>query len=135
MLSLSSFEMKTFYYLIVISEHGVHYMFRIYSKHFPVLKWEITACDVCILFNSFRVTIVFLLIIGTVLIKSNSGQLMLVSPQQAVTGAKTTSNITPRPAVPANTQTVKICTVPVIYLNLSFQPLSSYQHVASKNLR
>ncbi|KAL1773837.1 transcription initiation factor TFIID subunit 4B [Sigmodon hispidus] len=49
---------------------------------------------------------------GTVLIKSNSGQLMLVSPQQAVTGAKTTSNITPRPAVPANTQTVKICTVP-----------------------
>ncbi|XP_051030687.1 transcription initiation factor TFIID subunit 4B [Phodopus roborovskii] len=49
---------------------------------------------------------------GTVLIKSNSGQLMLVSPQQAVTGAKTTSNLTPRPAVPANTQTVKICTVP-----------------------
>ncbi|XP_057645314.1 transcription initiation factor TFIID subunit 4B isoform X2 [Chionomys nivalis] len=49
---------------------------------------------------------------GTVLIKSNNGQLMLVSPQQAVTGAKTTSNITPRPAVPANTQTVKICTVP-----------------------
>ncbi|KAL1763099.1 transcription initiation factor TFIID subunit 4B isoform X2, partial [Sigmodon hispidus] len=32
---------------------------------------------------------------GTVLIKSNSGQLMLVSPQQAVTGAKTTSKITP----------------------------------------
>ncbi|KAL6056641.1 hypothetical protein STEG23_020368, partial [Scotinomys teguina] len=49
---------------------------------------------------------------GTVLIRSNSGQLMLVSPQQAVTGAKTTSNVTPRPAVPANTQTVKICTVP-----------------------
>ncbi|XP_031220894.1 transcription initiation factor TFIID subunit 4B [Mastomys coucha] len=49
---------------------------------------------------------------GTVLIKSNSGQLMLVSPQQAVTGAKTTSNITPRPAVPANPPTVKICTVP-----------------------
>lgn len=49
---------------------------------------------------------------GTVLIKSNSGQLMLVSPQQAVAGAKTTSTITPRPAVPANTQTVKICTVP-----------------------
>ncbi|KAL1764285.1 transcription initiation factor TFIID subunit 4B [Sigmodon hispidus] len=49
---------------------------------------------------------------GTVLIKSTSGQLVLVSPQQAVTGAKTTSNITPRPAVPANTQTVKICTVP-----------------------
>lgn len=49
---------------------------------------------------------------GTVLIKSNSGQLMLVSPQQAVAGTKTTSTITPRPAVPANTQTVKICTVP-----------------------
>ncbi|KAL1764630.1 transcription initiation factor TFIID subunit 4B isoform X2 [Sigmodon hispidus] len=49
---------------------------------------------------------------GKVFIKSNSGQLMLVSPQQAVTGAKTTSNITPRPAVPANTQIVKICTVP-----------------------
>ncbi|ERE83827.1 transcription initiation factor TFIID subunit 4B-like protein [Cricetulus griseus] len=51
---------------------------------------------------------------GTILIKSNSGQLMLVSPQQAVTGANTTSNITPRPAVPANTQTVKICTVPSV---------------------
>uniref|UniRef100_A0A8C4LFB9 TATA-box binding protein associated factor 4b n=1 Tax=Equus asinus TaxID=9793 RepID=A0A8C4LFB9_EQUAS len=49
---------------------------------------------------------------GTVLIKSNSGQLMLVSPQQAVTRAETTSNITSRPAVPANTQTVKICTMP-----------------------
>uniref|UniRef100_A0A5F4WC64 TATA-box binding protein associated factor 4b n=1 Tax=Callithrix jacchus TaxID=9483 RepID=A0A5F4WC64_CALJA len=49
---------------------------------------------------------------GTVLIKSNSGQLMLVSPQQAVTRAETTSNITSRPAVPANPQTVKICTVP-----------------------
>ncbi|XP_052597546.1 transcription initiation factor TFIID subunit 4B isoform X2 [Peromyscus californicus insignis] len=50
---------------------------------------------------------------GTVLIRSNSGQLMLVSPQQAVTGAKTTSNVvTPRPAVPVNTPTVKICTVP-----------------------
>ncbi|XP_008064308.2 transcription initiation factor TFIID subunit 4B [Carlito syrichta] len=47
---------------------------------------------------------------GTVLIKSNSGQLMLVSPQQAVTRAETTSNITSRPAVPTNTQTVKICT-------------------------
>lgn len=76
----------------------------------------------------FRVTVVFLLIIGTVLIKSNNGQLMLVSPQQAVTGAKTTSNITPRPAVPANAQTVKICTVPVIYLNfLNFQLLSLYK--------
>uniref|UniRef100_A0A2I3HHK5 TATA-box binding protein associated factor 4b n=1 Tax=Nomascus leucogenys TaxID=61853 RepID=A0A2I3HHK5_NOMLE len=49
---------------------------------------------------------------GTVLIKSNSGQLMLVSPQQTVTRAETTSNITSRPAVPANPQTVKICTVP-----------------------
>ncbi|XP_059977386.1 transcription initiation factor TFIID subunit 4B isoform X3 [Lagenorhynchus albirostris] len=48
---------------------------------------------------------------GTVLIKSNSGQLMLVSPQQAVTRTETTSNITSRPAVPANTQTVKICTM------------------------
>ncbi|XP_070369381.1 transcription initiation factor TFIID subunit 4B isoform X2 [Equus asinus] len=37
---------------------------------------------------------------------------MLVSPQQAVTRAETTSNITSRPAVPANTQTVKICTMP-----------------------
>ncbi|XP_037838355.2 transcription initiation factor TFIID subunit 4B isoform X3 [Chlorocebus sabaeus] len=51
---------------------------------------------------------------GTVLIKSNSGQLMLVSPQQAVTRAETTSNITSRPAVPANPQTVKICTVPSV---------------------
>ncbi|XP_029778464.1 transcription initiation factor TFIID subunit 4B isoform X2 [Suricata suricatta] len=49
---------------------------------------------------------------GTVLIKSNSGQLMLVSPQQAVTRAETTTNITSRPAVPTNTPTVKICTVP-----------------------
>uniref|UniRef100_A0A8C0SNW7 TAFH domain-containing protein n=1 Tax=Canis lupus familiaris TaxID=9615 RepID=A0A8C0SNW7_CANLF len=49
---------------------------------------------------------------GTVLIKSNSGQLMLVSPQQAVTRAETTTNVTSRPAVPTNTHTVKICTVP-----------------------
>uniref|UniRef100_A0A8C7BY42 TATA-box binding protein associated factor 4b n=1 Tax=Neovison vison TaxID=452646 RepID=A0A8C7BY42_NEOVI len=49
---------------------------------------------------------------GTVLIKSNSGQLMLVSPQQAVTRAETTTNVTSRPAVPANTHTVKICTMP-----------------------
>ncbi|XP_004411385.1 PREDICTED: transcription initiation factor TFIID subunit 4B isoform X3 [Odobenus rosmarus divergens] len=49
---------------------------------------------------------------GTVLIKSNSGQLMLVSPQQAVTRAETTTNITSRPAVPTNTHTVKICTMP-----------------------
>ncbi|KAM4802923.1 transcription initiation factor TFIID subunit 4B [Urocitellus parryii] len=49
---------------------------------------------------------------GTVLIKSNSGQLMLVSPQQAITRAETTSNITARPAAPTNAQTVKICTMP-----------------------
>uniref|UniRef100_A0A8B7TVF5 Transcription initiation factor TFIID subunit 4B n=1 Tax=Castor canadensis TaxID=51338 RepID=A0A8B7TVF5_CASCN len=49
---------------------------------------------------------------GTVLIKSNSGQLMLVSPQQAVTRADTTNNITSRPAVAVHTQTVKICTMP-----------------------
>ncbi|XP_039699943.1 transcription initiation factor TFIID subunit 4B isoform X3 [Pteropus medius] len=51
---------------------------------------------------------------GTVLIKSNSGQLMLVSPQQAVTRGETTSNITSRPAVQTNTQTVKICTMPSV---------------------
>ncbi|XP_052012000.1 transcription initiation factor TFIID subunit 4B isoform X2 [Apodemus sylvaticus] len=67
---------------------------------------------------------------GTVLIKSNSGQLMLVSPQQAVTGAKTTSNITPRPAVPANTQTVKICTVP----NSSSQLMKKVTVAPVKNL-
>ncbi|XP_042531253.1 transcription initiation factor TFIID subunit 4B [Dipodomys spectabilis] len=49
---------------------------------------------------------------GTVLIKSNNGQLMLVSPQQAVTRAETTNNITSRPTAPVNTQTVKICTMP-----------------------
>uniref|UniRef100_A0A2K5DCL5 TAFH domain-containing protein n=1 Tax=Aotus nancymaae TaxID=37293 RepID=A0A2K5DCL5_AOTNA len=49
---------------------------------------------------------------GTVLIKSNSGQLMLVSPQQA--RAETASNITSRPAVPANPQTVTICVVPSV---------------------
>ncbi|XP_036983743.2 transcription initiation factor TFIID subunit 4B isoform X2 [Artibeus jamaicensis] len=49
---------------------------------------------------------------GTVLIKSNSGQLMLVSPQQAVTRPETASNIISRPAVPMNTQTVKICAMP-----------------------
>ncbi|KAG3294051.1 transcription initiation factor TFIID subunit 4B [Ictidomys tridecemlineatus] len=49
---------------------------------------------------------------GTVLIKSNSGQLMLVSPQQAVPRAETTSNIAARPAAPTNAQTVKICTMP-----------------------
>lgn len=67
-----------------------------------------------------KVTFFPFLTIGTVLIKSNSGQLMLVSPQQAVTRAETTSNITSRPAVPANTQTVKICTMPVIYLKVLF---------------
>ncbi|KAM6149194.1 transcription initiation factor TFIID subunit 4B isoform 2-T2 [Erethizon dorsatum] len=48
---------------------------------------------------------------GTVLIKSNSGQLMLVSPQQGVTRAETASTVISRPAVPVNTQTVKICTM------------------------
>nr|XP_021495596.1 transcription initiation factor TFIID subunit 4B [Meriones unguiculatus] len=67
---------------------------------------------------------------GTVLIKSNSGQLMLVSPQQAVAGAKTSSNITPRPAVPANTQTVKICTVP----NSSSQLMKKVTVAPVKNL-
>nr|XP_019596840.1 PREDICTED: transcription initiation factor TFIID subunit 4B isoform X2 [Rhinolophus sinicus] len=51
---------------------------------------------------------------GTVLIKSNSGHLMLVSPQQAVTRGETTRNIISRPAVPTNTQTVKICTMPPV---------------------
>ncbi|XP_058548445.1 transcription initiation factor TFIID subunit 4B isoform X2 [Neofelis nebulosa] len=37
---------------------------------------------------------------------------MLVSPQQAVTRAETTTNITSKPAIPTNTHTVKICTVP-----------------------
>uniref|UniRef100_A0A8C2V9B6 TATA-box binding protein associated factor 4b n=2 Tax=Chinchilla lanigera TaxID=34839 RepID=A0A8C2V9B6_CHILA len=36
---------------------------------------------------------------------------MLVSPQQGVTRAETASTITSRPAVPVNTQTVKICTM------------------------
>ncbi|XP_020760998.2 transcription initiation factor TFIID subunit 4B isoform X2 [Odocoileus virginianus] len=49
---------------------------------------------------------------GTVLIRSNNGQLMLVSPQQAVARTETTTNITSRPAAPANTQAVKICAVP-----------------------
>ncbi|KAF6303274.1 TATA-box binding protein associated factor 4b [Rhinolophus ferrumequinum] len=49
---------------------------------------------------------------GTVLIKSNSGHLMLVSPQQAVPRGETTRNIISRPTVPTNTQTVKICTMP-----------------------
>ncbi|XP_051019136.1 transcription initiation factor TFIID subunit 4B [Acomys russatus] len=67
---------------------------------------------------------------GTVLIKSNSGQLMLLSPQQAVTGAKTTSNLTPRPALPANPQTVKICTVP----NSSSQLMKTVTVAPVKNL-
>ncbi|KAM9632283.1 transcription initiation factor TFIID subunit 4B isoform 1-T1 [Trichechus inunguis] len=49
---------------------------------------------------------------GTVVIKSNSGQLMLVSPQQALPRGDTTGNIISRPAVPANTQTVKTCMMP-----------------------
>ncbi|KAK2491709.1 hypothetical protein MC885_009245 [Smutsia gigantea] len=49
---------------------------------------------------------------GTVLIKSNNGQLMLVSPQQAVTRSETTSNIASRPAIPTTTQTPKICAMP-----------------------
>ncbi|KAG8516782.1 Transcription initiation factor TFIID subunit 4B, partial [Galemys pyrenaicus] len=49
---------------------------------------------------------------GTVLIKSNNGQLMLVSPQQAVTRPETASNVTSRPTVPTNSQAVKICTMP-----------------------
>lgn len=58
--------------------------------------------------------------IGTVLIKSNSGQLMLVSPQQPVTRAETTSTIISRPALPTNPQTVKICAMPVTYLDSFF---------------
>ena len=73
-------------------------------------------------FISFEVIFYFLLTLGTVLIKSNSGQLMLVSPQQAVTRTETTTNITSRPAVPTNTHTVKICTVPVIYLSFFYPP-------------
>ncbi|XP_006835097.1 PREDICTED: transcription initiation factor TFIID subunit 4B [Chrysochloris asiatica] len=49
---------------------------------------------------------------GTVVIKSNSGQLMLVSPQQALTRSDTTGNITSKAAVSANTQTIKTCTMP-----------------------
>ncbi|XP_004702978.1 transcription initiation factor TFIID subunit 4B [Echinops telfairi] len=49
---------------------------------------------------------------GTVMIKNNSGQLMLVSPQQALTRADTTSNIASRPAVTANTHVIKTCTAP-----------------------
>ncbi|XP_076991852.1 transcription initiation factor TFIID subunit 4B [Tamandua tetradactyla] len=49
---------------------------------------------------------------GTVVIKSNNGQLMLVSPQQALARTETTSTITSRPAIPTNTQAVKICTMP-----------------------
>ncbi|XP_060029622.1 LOW QUALITY PROTEIN: transcription initiation factor TFIID subunit 4B [Erinaceus europaeus] len=49
---------------------------------------------------------------GTVLIKSNTGQLMLVSPQPAVTRTETTSNATSNSTVPTHTQAVKVCTVP-----------------------
>lgn len=62
--------------------------------------------------------------IGTVLIKSNSGQLMLVSPQQPVTRAETTRTIISRPALPTNPQTVKICAMPVTYLHFFFFPFS-----------
>ncbi|XP_023569099.1 transcription initiation factor TFIID subunit 4B, partial [Octodon degus] len=48
---------------------------------------------------------------GTVLIRSNSGQLMLVSPQPGVTRAEAASTVTARPAVPVTTQAVKICTM------------------------
>ncbi|KAM9097073.1 transcription initiation factor TFIID subunit 4B isoform X1 [Sarcophilus harrisii] len=48
---------------------------------------------------------------GTVLIRSNSGQLMLVS-QQALAQAETPSPMNVRTAVPSSTHAVKICTVP-----------------------
>ncbi|XP_020824388.1 LOW QUALITY PROTEIN: transcription initiation factor TFIID subunit 4B [Phascolarctos cinereus] len=47
---------------------------------------------------------------GTVLIRSNSGQLMLVS-QQALAQAETRSPVNVRATVPSNTHAVKICTV------------------------
>ena len=69
------------------------------------------------------------------MIKSNGGQLMLVSPQQAVTRPNTTSNIISRPAVPTNTHTVKICAMPVVYLkvfsSLVLQLLSLYKYVCN----
>ncbi|KAM9225854.1 transcription initiation factor TFIID subunit 4B isoform 4-T4 [Dugong dugon] len=49
---------------------------------------------------------------GTVVIKSNSGQLMLVSPQQALPRGDTTGNVISRPAVPANAQIVQTCMMP-----------------------
>ncbi|XP_006895108.1 PREDICTED: transcription initiation factor TFIID subunit 4B [Elephantulus edwardii] len=49
---------------------------------------------------------------GTVVIKSNNGQLMLVSPQQAVTRPGVINNVTSRPATPVNMQTIKTSTVP-----------------------
>ncbi|XP_036624575.1 transcription initiation factor TFIID subunit 4B isoform X1 [Trichosurus vulpecula] len=48
---------------------------------------------------------------GTVLIRSNSGQLMLVS-QQALAQAETPSPVNVRATVPSSTHAVKICTVP-----------------------
>ncbi|KAM6217517.1 transcription initiation factor TFIID subunit 4B isoform 2-T2 [Rhynchocyon petersi] len=49
---------------------------------------------------------------GTVVIKSNSGQLMLVSPQQALMRPSITNNVSSRAAVPVNTQTVKASAIP-----------------------
>ncbi|XP_004465203.1 transcription initiation factor TFIID subunit 4B isoform X2 [Dasypus novemcinctus] len=76
---------------------------------------------------------------GTVVIKSNSGQLMLVSPQQAVTRTDTTSNITSRPAVPTNTKTVKICTMPSVAVPTnvtvtSVKPLNTSTTLKPSNL-
>ncbi|XP_044522426.1 transcription initiation factor TFIID subunit 4B isoform X1 [Gracilinanus agilis] len=48
---------------------------------------------------------------GTVLIRSNSGQLMLVS-QQALAQAEAQNPVNVRATVPSNSHTVKICTVP-----------------------
>ncbi|XP_007487643.1 transcription initiation factor TFIID subunit 4B isoform X2 [Monodelphis domestica] len=48
---------------------------------------------------------------GTVLIRSNSGQLMLVS-QQALAQAEAQNPVNIRAPVPSNSHTVKICTVP-----------------------
>ncbi|XP_049755870.1 transcription initiation factor TFIID subunit 4B [Elephas maximus indicus] len=67
---------------------------------------------------------------GTVVIKSNSGQLMLVSPQQALTRADTTSNVISRPAVPTNTQSIKTCLMP----NSSSQLIKKVAMVPVKKL-
>ncbi|XP_048219477.1 transcription initiation factor TFIID subunit 4B [Perognathus longimembris pacificus] len=72
---------------------------------------------------------------GTVFIKSNNGQLMLVSPQQAVTRAETTNNITSRPTVPVNTQTVKICAMPnsssQIIKNVAVAPVKKLSQIGT----